>query len=83
MELSRRADNPRMDRRQAERWADAVLDGARSAPEGSASLDDEPFAEAIARNRARQRTFAKYEAIAVVIGVLLLAGFAYSLLSTF
>ena len=72
-----------MDRRQAEQWADAVLDGARSAPEGSASLDDEPFAEALARNRARARTFAKYEAIFLVIGALLLAGFAYSLLSTF
>ena len=78
------ADKSRVDQReQVEAWADAVLEGNRSAPAGTASIEDDLFAEQIRRNRERHRTFAAAEAIFSMIGVVLLCLFVYSLYSTF
>ena len=71
------------ERKRAEDWADAVLEANRSAPAGSASIEDEPFAEALRRNRERHAAFAKIEAIVWLIGAALLCGFVYSLYGTF
>ncbi len=66
-----------------EEWADAVLEANRSAPAGSASIEDEPFAEALRRNRERRATFAKAEAIVYLIGLVLACAFGYAFLSNF
>ena len=73
-----------MDRiERVDEWADAMLEAHRSAPAGSASIEDEPFAEALQRNRERQAVFAKAEAIVWLIGAALACGFGYALFSTF
>ena len=66
-----------------EDWADAVLEAHRSAPAGSASIEDEPFAEQIQRNRERRAAFAKIEAVVWLIGGVLACGFGYAFFSTF
>ena len=69
-----------------EDWADTLLEAHRTAPAGSASIEDEPFAEQIQRHRARRAAWAKFQAVEAVvwlIGAALLCGFAYSFLSTF
>lgn len=73
-----------MDQHQdVEKWADSVLERHRSAPAGSASIEDEPFAEQLARSRRRHAGFAKAEAIASLIGAVLICAITYSILSTF
>jgi hypothetical protein len=64
--------------REVEGWADALLEQHRTAPPGT-SIEDDIFAEAIARNRARHAAFAKAEAIVTIIGAILacVAGFVW------
>jgi hypothetical protein len=64
-------------------WADAVLKRHPTAPAGSASIEDEPFAEQLQRGRERHAAFAKAEALVWLIGAVLLCGFGYAWLSTF
>jgi anti-sigma factor RsiW len=49
----------------------------------SASIEDEPFTEALRRNRERRAAFAKVEAVVWLIGAALACAFGYHLLSTF
>ena len=73
-----------MDRNElVDEWADALLEANRSAPARSASIEDDLFAEARRRNRERQATFAKAEAIMSMIGVAFACAFGYALLNTF
>ena len=73
----------RRDPQSMEQWADSVLDAHRSAPAGSASIEDQPFAEALARASQRRETFAVAQAVVWLIGIVLAAGFLYSFLSNF
>ncbi len=60
-----------------------MLEMHRTAPPGSASIEDEPFAEQLRRNRERHATLAKLDAIVWMIGVVLLCAFGYAFFSTF
>ncbi len=70
-------------RERAEDWADGVLDAHRSAPAGSASIEDDLFADALRRSQERHAAFSKAYAIVVIVGVLLAGVFLFSLLETF
>lgn len=73
-----------MDQRErVEDWADAVLEANRTAPAGSASIEDDPFADALKRSQESHATFAVAQAVVWLVGLALLAGFVYSVLSTF
>ncbi len=72
-----------MDRKQAAAWADSVLEEHRTARAGSASLEDELFAEALRRSRERHAASSRAEAVFWIIGAVLACAFAYSLVSTF
>ena len=67
--------------RNVEEWADALLEQHRTAPRGAA-LEDEPIIQYM-RERADyyarvQRRFASLEAVAVLIGAVLLGIFAFA-----
>jgi hypothetical protein len=72
--------------RNVEEWADAVLDQHRTAPPGT-SLEDEPVIEYM-RERSRhyaalQRRFSNLEAVATLVGVILLIAFGIAFYSGF
>jgi hypothetical protein len=72
--------------RNVEEWADALLESQRTAPPGT-SLEDEPVIRHL-RERSNhyaglQRRFASLEAVAMLIGAVLLGVFALAFHSGF
>lgn len=77
--------------RNAEQWADALLEQHRTAPPGTspdrASFEDEPVIQYMRERSqhyaARSRRFANIEAALMLIGTVLLALFALAFYSSF
>jgi hypothetical protein len=74
------------ERRNAEDWADTVLEQHRTAPPGT-SLEDEPVIEFMRQRSkhyaARSRRFATIESVLLLVGTVLICVFAFAFYSSF